>query len=172
MDLRLEPGKAKGVSPVKSWTSQNKGPIAERVAFFQALESAIRVPGAKTVLERDSLDKGGRPANYRVEYPGRFLDELEASMRPYVLLEVGVARVTPFVPRAITSLIHQSLEKVETLATYSDNRLSSEADRASANGSRCCLHLDWQGEAGGGDAIACRDRANVLGRETLSRSRL
>ena len=41
LDLRLEPGEAPGIPKVTSWKSTNKGPIAQRKAFFEAVEESI-----------------------------------------------------------------------------------------------------------------------------------
>jgi hypothetical protein len=43
-------------------------------------------------------------------------------MRPFVLLEVGDARVTPFVPRDLGSLVHDELERRGRLGAYTENR--------------------------------------------------
>jgi len=121
LDLSIEPGRAAGVPAVKSWTSTNKGPVAERRQFFAALETAMVVPHAQVALEAESLDKNARAANYRVLYPGLFLTDL-GPFRPFVLLEVGVARVTPFVERRISSFVHDRLERGGQLAGYDENR--------------------------------------------------
>jgi len=118
LDLRLEPGEASGVPMVSSWTSTNKGPVAQRRAFFESLEAVIGIPGARLELEDGSLDKRARAANYRVFYPGLFLEELGPQIRPFVLLEVGIARVTPYVPRTLGSFIHEWLEHAGKLGEY------------------------------------------------------
>lgn len=122
LDLRLEPGSAAGVAQVKSWKSVNRGPVAQRKAFFESLEKAVTVPDARLELERASLDKRARGASYRVLYPGLFLDDLGPQIRPFVLLEVGVARVTPHVERTLSSFVHDWLEQAGKLREYADTR--------------------------------------------------
>lgn len=55
-------------------------------------------------------------------YPGKNLATLHPTLRPFVLLEVGSARVTPAVRRDMTSFVHQHLEKIGELASFADNR--------------------------------------------------
>ncbi len=43
-------------------------------------------------------------------------------LRPFVLLEVGSARVTPFVARDMTSFVHEHLESLGQLGDFDDNR--------------------------------------------------
>lgn len=121
LDLWIEPGKAVGVPSVTNWKSGNKGPVAARRAFFEALESAMTVPGAKVCLDLALLDKDARGAAFRVMYPGRFLDGLAPAMRPFVLLEVGNARVTPFLERPLDSFVHRWLETGKQAGSYRDN---------------------------------------------------
>ena len=121
LDLRIEPGAAASVPLVRSWTSTNKGPIAERRAFFESLAAAMRIPNAEVALDIASIDRAARAANYQVRYPGRFVADLGAAMRPFVQLEVGVARVTPFVARPIHSFVHDWLERAGQLSAYDDN---------------------------------------------------
>ena len=68
------------------------------------------------------IDKYARSANYRVHYPGSFLRDLNPVMRPFVLLEVGVARVTPFVQRRLRSFVHDYLDRRGQLSLFDDNR--------------------------------------------------
>ncbi|MCP4590856.1 MAG: nucleotidyl transferase AbiEii/AbiGii toxin family protein [bacterium] len=122
LDLRVEPGNAAGVQPVRSWTSMNRGPIRQRRAFFEALDKVIDVTHASVSLEPESIDKYSRSARYRVEYPGLFLEDLGPDIRPFVLLEVGSARVTPHVPRTLSSFVHDWLEEQQQLGDVTDNR--------------------------------------------------
>ncbi len=122
LDLCIEPGHAPDVPAVRSWTSLNRGPIKNRRAFFEALEQAIDVPHARVSLEAESIDKRSRGARYRVEYPGLFLEDLGPGIRPFVLLEVGAARVTPHVSRTLSSFVHDWLEQHGQLGAATDNR--------------------------------------------------
>ncbi len=110
LDLFIEPGKA-SVPPVRSWTSMNRGPIRGRRAFFEALAEAIEVPQARVLLEAESIDRRARGARYRVEYPGLYLAGLGPEIRPFVLLEVGAARVTPHISRVLSSFVHDWLDR-------------------------------------------------------------
>jgi hypothetical protein len=121
LDLRIEAGTAKGLPEVRSWTSSNKGPIAQRRAFYEVLGTVLAVSGAKVVPNPGSVDRLARSIEIRIEYPGAFLEQL-GLMRPFVLLEVGAARVTPFVVRALSNFVHDWLEKTGQLAGYRDNR--------------------------------------------------
>ena len=122
LDLRIEQGTRTDLPPVASWTSENSGRVAQRRAFFEALGSTLVVPGASVGLDVGTIDKRARGAEYRVLYPGRFLQDLGDAMRPFVLLEVGAARVLPFVPRHLTSFLHDWLEQRGQIAGYTDNR--------------------------------------------------
>jgi hypothetical protein len=122
LDLRIEPGAEPGVPTITSWKSVNRGPVARRRAFYESLERIISIPGVPLELDPDSLDRHARGASYRARYPGRFIEELHPAMRPFVLLEVGTARVTPFVARTIVSFVHDWLERHGRIAEYEDNR--------------------------------------------------
>lgn len=122
LDLRIEPGTEPGLPQVGSWTSENAGPVSRRRAFFEALGERLRVPGAEVRLAPDTIDSRARGAEYRVEYPGRYLRELSSEIRPFVLLEVGAARVTPYEIRALTSFIHERLVRSDQIGEFDDNR--------------------------------------------------
>lgn len=122
LDLKLEPGSVTGLPTVASWTSESKGRIRQRQAYFEALEGAITVPGAEVILDRSLIDPRACTANLRVDYGGAFVGELGPEFRPYVLLEVGSARVAPFVLRPLSSFVHDWLEGQEQLGGYAVNR--------------------------------------------------
>jgi len=122
LDLKIEHGKVDNLPAVGSWTSKNKGPTAARRAFYEALAARFTVPGAPVELVAGSLGKEARGAEYRVLYPGEFRGQLAPPMRPFVLLEVGDARVVPFVARPLASWVHEALEKRGALAEFTDNR--------------------------------------------------
>ena len=108
VDLKIDPGGA--LPQVASWTSQNTGQVAQRREFFNELSRAIVVPDAEVKRDPESADKYERSAVYQVYYPGRFLNALEPPNRPFIQLEVGNARVAPFLVRPLTSFIHEELE--------------------------------------------------------------
>ncbi len=125
VDLCIKSGAVKALPAVTSWTSDNNGPVASRIAFYTQLLETLSVPGASVVLAPEGLDRRGRSAAYFVVYPGQFVGSLPASMRPHVLIEVGDARVTPFVSRRISSFVHDWLEASGQLAEFIDNRPAS-----------------------------------------------
>jgi len=57
LDLRIEGGGEEKLSKVTNWKSSNKGPVAERRAFYEALEQVIAVPGSVVQLDREQMDK-------------------------------------------------------------------------------------------------------------------
>ena len=124
LDLQIEPGKEPEAPAVGNWKSTNSGPVAKRRAFYAAIEHLIRVPGARIKLDEDSIDLHARSASYHLFYPGMFLAELHPTIRPFVLLEVGAARVTPFVPRSLSSFVHDWLSKTGRAVDFDDNRPS------------------------------------------------
>ncbi len=122
LDLRIEPGGESEAPPVKSWSSMNRGAVRSRREFFEALEEVIAIPNAAVSLEHDSIDKRSRGARYRITYPGNFLADLGPNIWPFVLLEVGAARVTPWVLRPLSSFVHDWLDEHQQLAATTDNR--------------------------------------------------
>jgi hypothetical protein len=104
-----------------SWKSEGRKATRGRQAHFEALAALLPVPGARIALDPDVADKTWRSATLRVTYPGRHLADLGA-MAPFVRLEVGSARVTPFVPRDMTSFVHDKLGALGQLGDFTDNR--------------------------------------------------
>ncbi len=124
LDLKIERGRAQLPDP-GNWKSDGTTAIHQRRAYFDALGGAIRVPGASVAREPPSPDRPDpthREGKFRINYPGLHLAELTPPMRPYVLLEVGNARVTPFVERAMTSFVHEYLAEIGQLSDFEDNR--------------------------------------------------
>jgi hypothetical protein len=122
LDLKIEPGNVTALPAVASWRSESKKAIAERKAYFEALARLLTVPGATVELDLDSIDRKWRGANLRVLYPGRHLGDLQGVLSPFVRLEVGSARVTPFVERDLTSFVHEKLVAQDQLGFFADNR--------------------------------------------------
>lgn len=121
LDLKLEPGAVAALRSVTTWKSEGKKAIAERKAHFEALATVLSVPGA-TVHLGTNVDASFRSANLQVDYPGKHQAALASVLRPFVLLEVGSARVTPFVARDMTSFVHEHLESLGQLGDFDDNR--------------------------------------------------
>lgn len=122
LDLKIEPAHGVSFPSVTSWRGEGRKALGERVAFFEALAGTLMVPGATVALTPAPIDVLWRSAAIRVTYPGQFLVELPGVMRPYVLLEVGDARVTPFVLRDLASLVHDHLTLTGLAGEFADNR--------------------------------------------------
>lgn len=119
LDLKVEPGRVPGVPAVSNWKSGGTKATAERKDYFERLASKIEVPSATLSLE--PVDQSWRGANIRVTYPGKHLGGLSGVLRPFVLLEVGSARVTPAVPRDLTSFVHTHLAESGQQAAFASN---------------------------------------------------
>lgn len=122
LDLKIAPGPTVTLPAVSNWKSDGRKATAERKTFFTSLLSSLAVPGAETTLDEGGSDEHWRNAAIRVTYPGRHLGTLAAVMKPFVLLEVGNARVTPFVSRDITSFVHDELVAQGQLDSFAENR--------------------------------------------------
>jgi hypothetical protein len=125
LDLMVQHGTVGGLPEVSNWTSANKGPVARRRAFYGALVAAFVVPGVRVELDLSRVDQQARGADYLARYPGALLDQLAPGMSPFVRLEVGRARVVPWVRRSIGSFVHAHLDHMGKLAGYDDNRPAS-----------------------------------------------
>ncbi|RKH43015.1 nucleotidyl transferase AbiEii/AbiGii toxin family protein [Corallococcus sicarius] len=121
LDLKLEAGTVE-LPEVTDWSRTGTGATNARRTYFETLASRIQVPGARVELEVDGVERYWRSANLRILYPAQHLGALEGVLRPFVLLEVGNARVTPFVPRDMTSFVHDELEDQQQLTDFKDNR--------------------------------------------------
>lgn len=122
LDLMVQHGSVADLPAVTNWTSVNKGPIAARRAFYEALPGAFAIPGVKVELDERTQDKYARGINLIGRYPGLMLDDIAPTMSPYVLFEIGRARVVPFVEKPLTSFVHDFLERRGQLDAYTDNR--------------------------------------------------
>lgn len=121
LDLKVEPGSVAALRSVTNWKSEGTKATAERKAHFEALASLLSVPGARVHLG-NIVDTTYRSANLQVDYPGKHQAALASVLRPFVLLEIGSARVTPFVARDMTSFVHEHLESLGQLGDFDDNR--------------------------------------------------
>lgn len=121
LDLKIEPGAVARLRPVSNWKSEGTKATAQRRGYFESLADALSVPGA-AVRRGGVVDTSYRSANLQVDYPGRHHGNLSAVLRPFVLLEVGNARVAPFVARDMTSFVHEYLEHHQQLEAFTDNR--------------------------------------------------
>jgi len=130
LDLMILPGTTVGLPEVTNWTSTNKTPVAQRQSFYDALTGALVVPAVRVERDRSRVDKRARGADYLGHYPGVRTDQLAAAMSPFVRLEVGCARVVPYVGMPLSSFIHNYLETHSMLGDYVENRPHSV----------CCVH--------------------------------
>lgn len=110
LDLMVQHGTVAGLPAVGSWSSLNRGAVAARRAFYAALPAAFVIPGLTVEVDRESEDKAARGINLIGRYPGLLIDQLSPVMSPYVLFEIGRARVVPFVERRMTSFVHDFLD--------------------------------------------------------------
>lgn len=122
LDMMILPGTATGLPEVTSWTSTNKGPVTQRLGFYDALTDALVVPGVRVERDKSRIDKHGRRADYLGHYPGVRTGQLAAAMSPSVRLEVGHARVVPCVGMPLSSFIHNYLDRRSLLGDYEENR--------------------------------------------------
>jgi len=122
LDLKIESGSAAGMPADPNWKGEKETHIARRRAWFEALAAAIEVPTCTAEINDAFVDERHRSVVIDVRYPGAFVAELGAVIRPWVRLEVGSARVTPFLNRPISSWLHDHAASVGALDGLVDNR--------------------------------------------------
>lgn len=121
LDLRIEPGTVKSLAAVTNWKSDGAKAVGERQAYFEKLSTIVDVPGTRVTLDESAVDPKWRGVELHVAYPGRHLVGL-GNLAPFVRLEVGVARVTPWIPCDMSSFVHEHLERIGQLGEFTDNR--------------------------------------------------
>ena len=121
LDLKIEPGSVTALPRVSDWARESRQAIEQRRTYFETLSGLLRVPGAEVHLSVPDNERRWRGANLEVRYQARHLDALGV-LKPFVLLEVGSARVTPSLDRDCTSFVHDYLDEVGELGNYEDNR--------------------------------------------------
>jgi hypothetical protein len=117
LDLMVQHGTVAGLPAVTNWTSTNKGPVAARRAFYDALPSSFAIPAVKLEVDSSRQDKQARGVDLIGRYPGVLLDQLAPTMSPFVRFEIGRARVAPFVELPLTSFVHDVLERQDQLSS-------------------------------------------------------
>ncbi len=122
LDLKLEPGRVAGIPPVTDWKREGTQLVATRKAHLEALAAAIAIPGAEVSLDKDLVDEPWRSVNIQVAYPAKQLGNLSGVLKPFVLLEVGSARVTPSIACDMSAFVHDELVAQGQLAQWQDNR--------------------------------------------------
>ena len=121
IDARVDAGTSGLSDPALSWKNKKRG-VVERDAWFDTVASHLDVPACDVDRDRAGSDPLMRSAWLTVRYPARHADGLPEDMRPFVLLEMGRARVVPYVARDLSSWVHDFLERTEQLASFMDNR--------------------------------------------------
>lgn len=122
LDLMIERGGVTALTEVTNWTSTNKGPTAQRRAFYDALPAALAIPGVSVELDAQRQDKYARAADYIGRYSGVHVTGMPSAMSPFVRFEVGRARVVPFAVMPLTSFVHDHLARLGMSDDYVDNR--------------------------------------------------
>lgn len=127
LDLRIDAGRVSNLAnPILPWEDNNKKRrergITERRAWFQALATRMDVPGCAVRLNPSGSDERVRSAWLEVVFPFIHEVSLPRDMRPFVLLEVGQARVVPSVGCNISSWVHDHLVATGLSVNYIDNR--------------------------------------------------
>ena len=122
LDLMIERGDVTTLPDVTSWTSTNKGPTAQRRAFYDGLAEAFVIPDVAVEIDPTRQDRYARAADYIGRYAGALVLDLPSAISPFVRFEVGRARVVPFVAMPLGSFVHAHLERIGMLDEYTDNR--------------------------------------------------
>ena len=107
LDLRIDAGSVAGLILPDPWDGRSKGAAKARTDYFETLGRCLDIPNVE-VRPPNIERKTARFASYEVVYPGAHQHEVEASgMLPFVLIEAGRARVTPFVERDMSSSVRR-----------------------------------------------------------------
>jgi hypothetical protein len=123
LELRIDPGSVGGLSlPTQKWTSTKKAAVNARDRWFDELATTLVVDGCTIARDPSFSDDKHRAAGLAVHYPSRSGGVLPEPMRPFVLLEVGQARVVPCVARDFSSWIHDELVTLGQHGDFVDNR--------------------------------------------------
>lgn len=109
------------VEPQLSWQNEKRG-IAERNTWFDQLAGAMAVPGCAVSRNSNGSDDRMRSAWIEVRYPTHHAAGIPVSGRDHVLIEVGRARVIPFLSCELSSWLHDWLESRSLLSRFTDNR--------------------------------------------------
>jgi hypothetical protein len=120
LDLKVESG-TRRLPDVRNWKSKERSRLEERRKFFEALAGS---PLVDLDLRLDLASLGERCTNAGIEarYPGHHLAQMPGGLRPFVLLEVGDARVRPFVERPISSWVHEQVDAQGMASDFTLNR--------------------------------------------------
>jgi Nucleotidyl transferase AbiEii toxin, Type IV TA system len=122
LDLKVEPGTVTELAGVTNWKSDGTKAARERQTYFETFQEVLRIRGMAISPDPAFEDRSHRSAQLRATYPGTYLGGLAGILRPFVLIEIGDARATPFVRRDMTSFIHEELDTLGQLHAFEDNR--------------------------------------------------
>lgn len=120
LDLKVEEG-SRSLPSVRNWKSKERSRLAERRAFFEAV-AELSLVDLELRLDPASLGERCTNAGIEARYPGFHLAQMPGGLRPFVLLEVGDARVRPCVERPIGSWVHEHLEAQGLSSGFTMNR--------------------------------------------------
>lgn len=125
LDLKVVPTDSSAFPPA-NWTVKKPSDAQreQRKAWFRQLSREFAVPGAVVRVNEEHWlgEPRARDADIHVVYPGHHLAGLGSHNSPYIKLEIGNARVTPFVVRPVSSFVHDYLEGQDLLREYVLNR--------------------------------------------------
>lgn len=127
LDLRIDAGQVGGLkNPTLPWEDPKKNRrargVAERQAWFDTLTAALRIPDCSARRNPDGSDDRVRSAWLEVVFPILHAADLPSALRPFVLLEIGQARVVPSVTCDMSSWVHDHLAASSLSPNYVDNR--------------------------------------------------
>jgi len=122
IDVRVAAGTSGIAPPSLSWKNTKATGVADRNAWFDRIAAGLDVPGCGVEQDRAGSGPKAQEAAFRVLYPELHAGGLPGAMRPFVLLEVGEARVTPCVEVDLSSWVHEFLGERGQLADFADNR--------------------------------------------------
>jgi hypothetical protein len=113
IDVRVEGGGLPSMTK-NSWSKK----ADKRQRYFEELGRLLIVPDATVQLQPD-VPEDWKNIGVHVEYP---VQRHQGVLKPYVLLEAGLARTTPFVAEDLSSFVHDYLETNGGLSEFEDNR--------------------------------------------------
>ena len=122
LDVRLDPPASLTFPAVSSWKSETASATQQRTAWADHLIRSVQIPGVSLSIDPATTDPGWRSIGIRATYASHHLGTLPGALRPFVLLEIGHARVTPASPRRITSFVHDHVWVGTVPVAYVDNR--------------------------------------------------
>jgi hypothetical protein len=126
LDLKVLPVDDVG-APAVNWKKDKPQHIEGHKAWYRWVGNMIDVPGATVDLDEqpwsaDGPDRKAMGAIFHVNYPSTMRRQLPPGTSPFVKLEVGDARVVPFVVGPVSSFVHDHMARLGLTGQYLDNR--------------------------------------------------